>query len=67
MKINCGRDWETLMQDRREWHPWFAWYPVRIGNYDCRFLEVVMRRENPQSYTSYARVWEYRAIEDRAP
>lgn len=26
------------------WHEWFAWYPVRVGRKDCRWLEVVERK-----------------------
>jgi len=28
---------------RREWHRWFAWYPVRIDNDELRWLEVLER------------------------
>lgn len=55
MKLNCGpdaqerqdiRDSKALARKtkRRQWHTWFAWYPVRVGKRDCRWLEFVHRR-----------------------
>lgn len=43
MKFNCG---ETLAEKKRlgQRHRWFAWYPVRVGSHDCRWLETVERR-----------------------
>ncbi len=48
MKFSCGK---TRAQKRAEkierlqnWHKWFAWRPVRVGNNDCRWLELVERR-----------------------
>ena len=39
-----------------DWHKWFAWYPVTIG--DTRvWLEVVSRK---LSYDGYTLFWEYR-------
>lgn len=26
------------------WHKFFAWYPVRVGDNECRWLETVHRR-----------------------
>jgi hypothetical protein len=28
----------------REWHTWYAWYPVSVGEGDSRWLEHVERR-----------------------
>lgn len=51
MKINCGlspksrRALKEIEAARlREWHDWFAWYPVRMGDNDCRWLETVERK-----------------------
>lgn len=55
MKINCGPSWEVRYERRcaaaklrvaelRSWQPWFAWYPVRLGEDDCRWLETIERR-----------------------
>jgi hypothetical protein len=47
------------------WHVWFAWYPVRIKDHDCRWLEKVERRGNLEYYYDGGTYWkfEYRAIE----
>lgn len=55
MKINCGpspeakraakeaaEQAETLRQ--REWHDFFTWKPLRLGENDCRWLETIERR-----------------------
>lgn len=55
MKINCGPDQKTkheidCVKARREaarlkeWHNFFALIPRRVGNYDCRWLEMIERR-----------------------
>lgn len=52
MKFNCGkkRDWlkdyDAAVDYWRQWRPWFAWRPVRVGDDDCRWLETVERRAN---------------------
>lgn len=43
MKFNCGPTSEERRKAKEEWHPWFAWHPVRIGSGDCRWLETVDR------------------------
>lgn len=59
MKIDCGPTMEDKIhawcEQNREWQKWFAWHPVRVASYDCRWLESVERR-----FTSW--LWEYRAI-----
>lgn len=44
MKFNCGLSAEEKWEYKKKWHPWFAWYPVRIGHRDCRWLEYVDRK-----------------------
>ncbi len=55
MRVHCGpsiteRQKAQLIQAKLEanrlqrWTPWFAWYPVRIGEDDCRFMETIERR-----------------------
>lgn len=42
----------------QQWHKWFAWWPVRVGPSDHRWLEFVERREIPvlkNFYFSYYR------------
>ena len=60
MKFNCGKTPEEKKEDLRAdlqiqadhlkvWHDWFAWFPVRMGSRDCRWLETVERRV-PNAY-----------------
>lgn len=62
MKINCGltrRDKATALAN---WHDHFAWWPVRVGERDCRWLELVERRaEKGLEYLAYCGYWEYRS------
>lgn len=48
MKFNCGPTERQRRQSARDrwcvWHRWFAWFPVRVGPRDCRWLETVERR-----------------------
>ena len=44
MKFNCGKTWEEKKAAKEKWHTWFAWYPVRIGSHDCRWLEAIERK-----------------------
>ena len=45
MRFDCGETWSEKWTRRCNWHPWFAWYPVRIhGTHDCRWLETVERK-----------------------
>jgi len=64
MKFNCGESWEYEKLRLENWHEWFAWRPVRVGNRDCRWLEKVQRKGK---YTYYGIdscwLWEYKEIE----
>lgn len=74
MKFDCG----DTVEDRRirakrakeQWHPWFAWRPVRIGAGDCRWLEYVERKVTWVSYDDINSVGdhlhEYRASTTRS-
>lgn len=64
MRFNCGRTQYEKDQDRKKWHRWFAWRPVRVVEGDCRWLEVVERRGS-KYYSGYTYSWEYeyRSIE----
>jgi hypothetical protein len=64
MKFNCGRTytWHEWVAYRAQWRPWFAWHPVRLGEYDCRWLEIVERRHRYEgSYGGGYWLPEYRA------
>ena len=70
MKFDCGasaeQKWEAKKNKLKEWHKWFAWYPVRVCHNECRWLEWVHRRGeylfNRQSITTEWE-WEYKPIE----
>lgn len=58
MKFNCDyfKDRKRLKRERQNlWHPWFAWYPVRISHGDCRLFEKVYRRKD----YSYIVAWKH--------
>lgn len=57
MKFDCGLTAKERLAAREHWHRWFAWYPVRIGSRDCRWLETVERQKTRPHY-----LWEYREM-----
>lgn len=44
MKFDCGESATERFERLSQWHPWFAWFPVKVGSRDCRWLETVQRR-----------------------
>lgn len=66
MKFDCDKraDRIALRYLRRsEWHRWFAWYPVRLGPHDCRWLEwVECKGTYWHAYDSDGWDWKYRPI-----
>ena len=67
MKFQCGK-WRANRRLRRsQWHWWFAWYPVKIGRYDCRWLEFIERRRPWNSVWYEWGPMEYRAIKKDVP
>lgn len=44
MQIDCGRRAKQRFDRLSQWHDWFAWRPVKVGDYECRWLEVVERK-----------------------
>lgn len=52
MKIDCGQSKLAKNRHLTDWHPWFAWFPVRLGENDCRWLEVIERKYDFQSRIS---------------
>ena len=59
MKFNCGPTLREKVEARKEWHEWFAWYPVRVASGDCRWLETVERRgEHDWGYDGES-YWDY--------
>ena len=49
MKFIC-QTWIDKENDWKQWHLWFAWYPIHLGlpdknqSRECRWLETVERR-----------------------
>lgn len=44
MRFDCGLSFSERIDAKSQWHTWFAWYPVRVGHRDCRWLERVERK-----------------------
>ncbi len=63
MKFKCGptqaeREVKEKAQQEKlhrkyVWKRWFAWYPVKVNDGDCRWLEFVERRPAYILYTSF--------------
>jgi hypothetical protein len=66
MKFNCGPTPQEKHEAKQDWHPWFAWCPVRVGSGDCRWLETVERKGtcNFDCYGDWFD-WEYRPIKGK--
>lgn len=73
MKFNCGltpAEKSFLRYEAEQkrieyminWHDWFAWYPVRVGSRDCRWLETVQRK-----YAGYSFNGRFSLIDDCSP
>lgn len=43
MKFRCGMLGAAREARKKQWHPWFAWHPVRLGM-ECYWLEIVERK-----------------------
>lgn len=48
MRFNCGLDKWTRRRLKEHkmlnWHKHFCWWPIRMGENDCRWLETVERK-----------------------
>lgn len=44
MKFNCGPTYEVKVEQQKNWHPFFAILPRRVGPDECRWLEWIERR-----------------------
>lgn len=64
MIFNCGLTWEEKFKLKQQWHRWFAWYPVRTGDHECRWLEYIEQQLIIRRYPSHRTItlWEYRSI-----
>lgn len=55
MKIQHGR--RTKQIAKREWHKWFAWYPINLGDGNTIvWLDYVYRKN---SYYGKTNVWHW--------
>lgn len=70
MKLNCGPTAEAKRERLENWHRWFAWHPVRVGEKECRWLEIVWRKGSYGSKYGWVRMycgvvaWKYRTEEN---
>lgn len=55
MRFNCS----TKVDRNKSWHTWFAWYPVRIDQVTCVWLERVERRGQLEYLYDGTEYWEY--------
>jgi len=63
MKFDCGETREERILRLSNWHKRFTFFPTKIANHDCRWLEWIERKgEINSSYDGPYWVWEYRAI-----
>lgn len=61
MKLNCGPSWETKWKRKQEWHAFFAIWPRRVAENDCRWLELIERKGTYwDSWGHGGWNWEYR-------
>ncbi len=67
MRFNCGPTWAEQEAISKDWHPFFAIWPRRVGSNDCRSFEWIERRKvykserRPPPYAGYSYEWLYRA------
>lgn len=48
----------------KEWHRYFAWLPVWVGENDCRWLETIERKgADSGGYDGIVWSWDYRALD----
>lgn len=65
MKWDCGPSWTEKRVKLEDWHPWFAWRPIRVASHDCRWLESIDRKGR---FTIHGWIWDYRAaVNDPQP
>lgn len=44
MRFDCGETYEERHARLENWHRFFAWYPVKIKDHDCAWMEWVLRK-----------------------
>ena len=63
MRFNCGPTWAEKAFAKEQWHQWFAWHPVRVGD-ECIWLETIYRKGTYHASIAEVWTWEYRATLD---
>jgi hypothetical protein len=70
MKFNCNKTLNgqtDYVEYLRNWHLCFAWWPVIVGDYDCRWLETVEKRHPKAWLGASGTIWkenvEYRELQ----
>jgi hypothetical protein len=51
-----------IPRNEYEWHDWFAWFPVHVGQNDVRWLEWVQRKKTMAAHFMSPDKIEYRAM-----
>lgn len=70
MIFNCGPSaserWAARMALIKQWHPYFAWLPVRLNDNRCAWLQTVERKGTFHEDRMYLQMsywsWNYRAM-----
>lgn len=61
MKFDCGETWLEKKARLERWHRKFAWWPAKLSDHDCRWLEWVERKgEYIEWFDGAYWKWEYR-------
>lgn len=62
MKFDCNAP-SARHKRMSNWHRWFAWRPVQVGENDCRWLEYVERKGAYWECVGHSGWdWNYRAL-----
>ena len=44
MKFKCGPTQEEILEYITTWHDYFAWWPTKVADGDCRWMETIERK-----------------------
>ena len=44
MRWDCGETWDEKKARLSSWNPFYAWYPIKVSDHDCRWFECVQRK-----------------------
>lgn len=61
MIFRAGPTYDEVERKQEQWCPWFAWFPVRIGQRHFAWLQTVERRKaTSYEFNGIHRPWYYR-------